>query len=177
MATSKFTAAESIKRLAVQFQDMVAAADALEAIGSVEQATQEAIAARAIAENDRDRALKERDEAKAAIKKHKDDAAKLLSDAKESGTAVIAQAESNAAKMIEEAKAQALAIVQAAQSQANDVVSGVSSKVLTEQLRLDAITKEIADFIAQRDNAEVEAKAAQAKLDKVQDTIKKLAGV
>ena len=79
---NKITAADSIRRLATQYQDMMAAADLLEEIGSLEQASKEAKAATHDANVDRASALAELAEAREAVAKAQADATDILQQAK-----------------------------------------------------------------------------------------------
>ncbi len=64
--TQAHEAADAIRRMAKFYQNMQFAADTLERIGSLEQATQEAKAATLDAQTERDKALSELTEAKEA---------------------------------------------------------------------------------------------------------------
>jgi len=173
----KFTAAESIRRLAVQYQDMVAAADALEAIGKIEQTTREAESAQAQAEAARNVAL-------ADLQRTKDEAQAVLSDlaertvaANDQAKGIIADANGQAIGILTDARARADALLLAGQNQASEALTKMSGQLATMQSKLTDLTDQANEALVAKDQAEAAAAEAQQNLANVQAQIRALAGV
>lgn len=111
-------AVESIRRLAMQYQGMIEAADTLEALGSLEQAT---------------------DEAKAAQAKASSELAALTTDIQKAN-AYLVDLQNEASRVIEISKAQAESIINAASIEAD---SRVQASIVAAQAAGEARFKEI----------------------------------
>jgi len=168
------TAVESIRRLAVQYQDMLVAADALESIGSVEQATREATAARAAAEDARDKALLELDAIVVHVQESKGEAEQIIAAAQKQANDIKDAALSNAQQAAEASKAVAAATVQDAEAKAAEALSGVSAQLSVLQAKLTELNDAVAAAEQAKADAEDATAAAQAKLDAIRDQIAKL---
>jgi len=176
MATKQI-AAESIRRLAIQYQDMVAAAEALESIGSVEGAAEEAVKARAAAEKERDAVKAELAAAKEKLKDAKADALALVEAGKAQAQEAKNAALDEAAVIIADGKLKALEIIKAAEAQSASATADVTEKLSAMNAKLKELSAEVDAAILKRDDAEAQSLQAQQKLESVQDTIRKLAGV
>jgi F0F1-type ATP synthase membrane subunit b/b' len=170
----KFTAAESIRRLANLYKDMSDAADALESIGKIEQITKEQNA-------QADAARKQADGAKADLALVKDEVAK----AKQSAKDIVAKANDQALAKLGEADQKAQAILDGATVEANRLVvqahqaakdqsAGVAGQVAqltSTKLGLEgdiqALTIARNQLIADTDDLEKRVAKAQAYLAKL----------
>lgn len=170
----KINAADAIRRLANQYEGMVAAAAMLEEIGSLEQAAKEAKAATHDAKAERDKALAELEQAKAAVLKAQADAADVLQQAQfEAGikAADIKQAaEQEAATIRANAEREAAALLAPAQARLDKLAGqarDVENATAAAQNELGAIRARIALATEEADAAEkrlAEMRAAISKL-------------
>ena len=170
MSTTKADTAYQLRRVVNFLQGLSDAADAIEAIGSMEGATKEAQAARAEAEAGRDSAVAElatlREEINAAAWNAKIDADVKLAEVADALKAATAQAESvmasakaaaaareaEAKQALSDAKVQAEELVADAVSQADAVTADLAEKA--EQLNaLAAQLAEAKALIAKADRA------------------------
>jgi chromosome segregation ATPase len=172
--SNKLQLAESLRRMAVMFQDMVAAADAMEKIGVVEQATQEAAQQRLDAEAARDTARQELTRARQEIERINSDLAERVVAAQEQARGIVAGAESRSEEIVEAAEAKAREIVVTGQAQASDELANMANQLAAMQAKLTELTEEANAAILVKDKAEAEAREAEAKLGKVQAQIRKL---
>lgn len=163
----KFTAAESIRRLALQYQAMVEAADALEAMGKLEQSTREAGAAKDQAEADRNAAL-------ADLKKAKDD----VKAAQLKVVDIVARANDQSTAILQEADQKAQAIVDGGAVKANEMIAAAADTV---QAQTNAIAGRVAQLTATKVGLEQDVaglnQAAAAKVVEVEELEKRLAKV
>jgi predicted nucleic acid-binding Zn-ribbon protein len=171
---NKITAADSIRRLATQYQDMMAAADLLEEIGSLEQASKEAKAATHDANVDRASALAELAEAREAVAKAQADATDILQQAKFEAdikaTDIKIAAEQEAATIRANAEREAAALLAPAQARLDKLAGqarDVENATAAAQNELGAIRARIALATEEADAAEkrlAEMRAAISKL-------------
>lgn len=173
----KLTAADAIRNLAVQYQAMVYAADALQAIGSLEQAANEAQAATDDANARRDQALQDLDNAQQAVSAAKEQALSILAEARDTADQTVIAAKSKAETIMANANQQGQIAIDAAAAKANGLVSSVSGKVDDLTAKAQQLGSDIAELEAKRDAAVADAQAADDKLAAVQSKIRKLAGV
>lgn len=174
--SSKSNAAESIRRLAVQYQQMVEAADLLDSIGSLEQAAAEAKKAAEAARADTAAARAEADKAKAEAKKSKEKVDKILSDADGEALAKVQEAEIKAQGIVADAKAKAEQITNKAAVDVADATAGVAGRVAeltTMRLRLE---QELAALQNDIDAKKAEADDVEKRLAKAQAQVAKLLG-
>lgn len=173
----KFTAAESIRRLAQMYQSMVEAADALEKVGKMEQTLVEL-------KKEEDRQRNEN----AALKGEATKAKKVIKDAEEKAIEILAKASDEAtiaaADIKRQAEINAADIVKSAQDEASKTIADIatekarlSSEIGGLQRAIEAARSELLMLQADQAKAEEDAKTAQAKLEKVQAQIRKLAEV
>lgn len=165
------TTAENLRRMAVQYQSMVAAADLIEKIGSFEQATRAAEAATQAA---RDKLAEVNAELK-AVAADRDAAIAEAAGVRERATTEARQVSDDAIlkaeSIIETGKAQAQAIVADANAEAEKVHAA-------QELRAQLMGEQIASLQAQVESAafELDVKKqaitdAQAKLDSINAAI------
>jgi len=173
---SKLNAAKSIRNLASLYRDMEAAAEALEEIGSLEQATEESKKAVAAAQaelatlngkkDDAKRNVAEAEEKAAAIKTQADqDAAETLRAAQERADATIANGRAIAQAAITEARGKAAAAVAAAEQ-----------RVTVLQDAGDLVRGELEGLRQARNKAQDELTAIENKLAAARDELRKLLG-
>lgn len=172
---SKQDAANSIRQLAVMFQGMTAAAEALDTIGSIEQATKEAQAATAKAGADRDAALLELDKAKDDITAARQTAEKVMVEAEREANDLIAKANLRAAQIEQAADDAAKVKMEEANKEADASIS--ASRDVLARLQNKIALAEVAALNAQQAQSDAEAKAAAATetLDAIKAQIAKLA--
>lgn len=130
---SKHTdAADAIRRLARLFQPMVAVADELERLGSVEQAVAEAETAKARIAVEREQAAEDLAAAKQSVK-----------DAREQAKKIKADAEDKAAAVINEARGEADAIKAAAEADAKTVTDNATRALSERTAELRGVVEEL----------------------------------
>lgn len=155
------SAVESIRRLANTYRDMVTAADALESIGSVQQATREAMAARVAAEDARDKALLELSAAQSELEALRKDAESVADAANVRVADIKSSALNEANRIVEAAKASASEYSKAALEKAEKELAAVHADTAAAQAALASVQ-------AKKAEADKEAEAADAKLTKLQ---------
>lgn len=172
----KFTAAESIRRLAVQYQSMVEAADALESVGKLEQTIAEATKARDAAVAEAEAAKDELKAAKDEIKAAKDKAADIVAKANEQALAKLGEADQKAQSILDGAAAKANEIVAGATVSADQqkaAVAGQIAELTSSKLKLE---QDIAGLNAAGEAKKKEADDIESRLAKAQAQIAKLLG-
>jgi hypothetical protein len=174
---SKASVAEDIRRLANTYKSMVEAADAIEQIGSIEQAVSEAKAARKAAEDERDSVLVDLRKAKDGVKKAKDDAEKIVADARSFAEDVAVAARVSAEQVKQSAAEQGQALINSAKAERETILLSITGQAAIHQAKLDVLKEQAAKAEASTALLMTAAEAAQAKLDKVQASIRKLAEV
>lgn len=168
--------AGSVRDLANLFQNMVAAADVLDKIGSLENATAEAKrdsdAARedhAAAEKELTAALDKIDEANAQAKS-------IVAAANTTADGIVADAKERASSIALEAKLNYSKLMDQAMADANDQKTKIGASIVAAQGNFDALSLQVNAAIDARDSAMAEAAAAEDRLAKAQAAIQKLLG-
>lgn len=172
----KFTAAESIRRLAVMYSSMIEAADALEAIGSIERVTEEQ-------KKQADAATAEADKAKADLAKVKEQikvqAAKgdaLVADAVLSAKIerdnIVKAAEETAANVLKKAQDESAEMI----AKASTEKARLSSEIGGLQAAIEAGRSELVSLKAAKEAAEAATVDAEKKLDGIKGKLKALLG-
>jgi F0F1-type ATP synthase membrane subunit b/b' len=177
MAHNKHQVAESLRRMAVMFSDMTAAADALEQIGSIEQTVAEATNARVAAELERDVAQSEVTKLNDHIAELKGQIEQLIADANAQAAQIIEDANVRASFIEDDAQDRAKALVDSGNAQASEALSNISTQVGDLQERLTGLNEAITEASRRQAEADAYATAAEQRLAKVQSAIQKLAGV
>lgn len=176
--TQSHDAADAIRRLAKHYESMVFAANVLERIGSFENATNEAIAAKNKAEAERDVLLNEAKAATDAAAQSIADAAQtvegLLKAANQQAAEVVAAATAKGqdafGRAIESANREAQAITAKARADAEDAVAQLQSARSQLTLlagQIEDATNELGELTAQAADAEdrlAKARAAASKM-------------
>jgi chromosome segregation ATPase len=166
MSTNLNQAADSINRLALLYQDMVVAAAALTALGSLEQATGEAQARLDSVRADGDTAV-----AALAV------ATQKVVDAHTAADSILADARSVAATATAAANEEAARVTQAAKDAADKVIADATAAAteLTQgaQARTDSELERLTELQAQSNTLAAQIVAANAELATVQDNIAK----
>jgi hypothetical protein len=163
--TKAHDAADAIKRMAKQYELMKFAAEALEQIGSLEQATSEAQAAATKAAGERDAALSERDAAVLAAQHAQAEATDIVQQSK-------FEAEVKAADILRSAEAAAETKLATAERNALEMIASASAQVDKMRAAASAIQIEIDKL---RDDAQAAEAAAQAATEKANDAEMRLA--
>lgn len=169
-------ATNTLRRMALQYQGIVDAADVLEKLGSLDTATKESIAARDAALEARDRAIEAQKQADLDLEAAKSAAEKVVAEAHTEAEAIVAEARDGAARVVADAEALHAEVVGAANREANQAHEQqyVRAALLDEEIkRLYAQAESAA---AARDKAVADADAAAAKLAQLQAMIAKIAG-
>lgn len=172
--SDKSTAAEAIRRLAVQFQGMVEAADLLEKVGSIEQATQEATKARVAAESSRDRALETLRTAREQAEQINSDLAESVIDSQRKAALLLNSASDRANAIMLEADQRSKALIQSGQEQASAALEQISTQLSAMQSKLTDLTAEVETALRNRDAAWQATELAEKSLAAVQDKIRSL---
>lgn len=175
--SAKINAAEQIRTFAGMFKPLVEAADLLQNIGSLEQATAEAEAGRKAANDDRDKAV-------ADLQRVKADTADAVSQLAERAAVenmrakqVVEEAEEKAAMIVSAAEERAAGILKSGQDQASEALAKNAQQLSAMQAKLTELTNEANAAIVRRDQAEASAVEAEGRLVKAQAAIRKLAGL
>lgn len=179
--TQAHDAADAIRRLAVQFQNMQYAAEVLERIGSLENATNEATKAKEKAEAERDVLL---NEAKAAT----DAAAQSIADAAQTVEGLLKSANQQASEIVAAATAKGQdafeRAIASANREAQAIVAGATRnaeeavQLLGEtQGRLDLLNGHIQAGEDALSSLNTQASEAETRLAAAKESINKLLGV
>ena len=168
---SKQDTAIALRRLANLFKGVVQAADDIEAIGSMENATAEAARARHAAVSERDAALVELADAKAkaqaALKSAKEKVEVMLADAQCRADAKIAEAQALVDKTTND-------MIARAERQAAEMTAAASASVQAAASEFTGLTAKKAALVFEVSDLEAQAKAAQAELDKLTKALGKI---
>jgi|GEM_PF-3005765 len=172
----KQIAAQTIRRMAVQYQHMVYAADCLDELGGFEASVVQAKDALAKMGDELNAATSERDAAHAAVAAAREEAQEILDSARKTSDERAEKEEASVAEVMSAAHRDAKIIINRAVAQADAALYAGSA-------RESAIIKQIEDLEAARLVAEMKAKAAdddaeaaQARLAAARDSIQKLLG-
>ncbi len=174
--TIKHDIAADLRRWARTFKAANEAADMIESIGSMEQATAEAQAALAVANRDRDSALAELADAKtkgkAAVASAQAKADKILADAeaaaREKEATMLAEADSLVSSNLSMASRQSAEMVAKATAAAQKWEQTVADLMVKSQ----ALAAETADLEAKRALAQAEFDKLTKALDKIKSQFK-----
>lgn len=169
-------AADAIRRLAKQFENMAYAADVLEKIGSLDNATAEAGRARLEAETLRDAALAAKAEAEAGLTAVKAQADQIVETAREAAAGVVRQAENVGQGKVADATAQAELVVREANIQARKIVDDAIREKNTAALETQALREEHEQLAGAVMASRAEAEAIEARLISARAEIAKLLG-
>jgi F0F1-type ATP synthase membrane subunit b/b' len=172
----KFTAAASIRTLAVQYQSMVEAADALESIGKLEQITKEQTTQADMARADADTAKVELKKAKVELKKAKDKATDIVATANDQALAKLQEADQKAQAILDGAAAQANGMISAAVDKAEQAAAPVAGQVAQLTSTKVGLEQDIATLNQTALAKQSEVEALEARLAKVQAAIAKYVG-
>lgn len=167
-------AAESIRRLAKQYESMVVAADILEQIGSLENAQTEAKKSLEQHQLARDAEVKALAEAKEATKKAKEQATDIVKDAESKALTIEIGAKSEADKLIDKAKERDAKMLSEANSQVQATLAGVNNQIVGLELHKFDLEKAIKGLADEVSGLMLEADAQEKRLAKVKEAIAKL---
>lgn len=170
-------AANVLKREAARFAAMNQAAEALDELGSIDQAateakaravahTKEAEAAKAEVDALKANALKMNKEQAAKMKEYDDIAAKAIYDANTKASEILSNAEAKAADTV----ARAITLVQGQTDAVAQQISSLEKMKANLSAECDQLYDKVQAF-------NVEADAAEKRLAKVKESIAKLAGI
>lgn len=176
MATDKFTAAESIRRLAQLYSAMGEAADALEAMGKLDQAKSEAEKNKKMAEDGRDEAVASLKKAKDDIKAAQEKAAQIVSKANDQALATLGEADQKAQAILDGATAQANGILAAASNRSQELQAGIAGQVANLTSTKVGLESDINSLNQAVSVKQAEVEALESRLSKAQASIAKLLG-
>jgi chromosome segregation ATPase len=173
---SKFhDAADVLKREAVRYRALMQAAEALEEVGSLDQAASEAAARKAQIEKQLAALVEKIGASQREAERINADLAEKVVEAEAHKAALIQQSNSAAAEIVATAERRATSIVESGQAQASQELARMAEKVAAMQATLETLTDQGNAAIVRRDQAEAAATEAEAKLSRVQAQIRKLA--
>ena len=169
-------AADALRRHAVKYEGLMSAAKALEEIGSLEQAAEEAQAAALTAKDELKTLQDEVAKAKDALKAKKQKAEEQQAMAKAAAELIVGNAKTAAAEIQDNANALAVTIKSQAQAKADQSLAGASRRAeeLFETQR--QLTESIAALELTLAAKTQEAEDIEARLAKAQAQIAKLLG-
>jgi hypothetical protein len=169
-------AADAIRRMAKQYEQMVVAAETLEKIGSLEQATTEMTVQRDAAAVERDAVLAELAKAKCAVVDAKNKAAERLANAELEAESIVenakATADLRAKEIFDDAETRADALIRAAEAKRADALAAAAAArgdVEIAKGELAAIELQVAE------RGEVAA-ALEKRIAKAQEKMAKMLG-
>jgi predicted nucleic acid-binding Zn-ribbon protein len=173
---SKLNAAKSIRNLASLYRDMEAAAEALEQIGSLDQAAEEAKKAVTLAQAEL-----------ANLNGKKDDARRKVTEAEEKAEAIKTQAEQQVAETLRAAqeradatvangRAIAEAAIAEAKGKAASAIAAAEDRIAVLRDTGDLVREEVAKLRLERNKAQDELIAIEDKLAAARDELRKLLG-
>lgn len=178
--TQSHDAADAIRRLAKQYEGMVFAAEVLERIGSFENATNEAIAAKNKAEAERDVLLNEAKAATDAAAQSVADAAltvdELLRSVNQQAAEIVAAATAKGQDAFERAIASANREAQAITAGATRNAEEAVAQLQSAQSQLILLAGQIEDATNELGELTDKASAAEARLAAAKESINKLLG-
>ena len=163
--------ARDMRRSAEFFKGIIAAADVVERLGSLENATNEAKAALAVAERNRDSALTELADVKAKGKA-------AVADAKAKAESIVADAMTTAQAYADKSRAEIdtynQANTDAAVKFAGAQVDAANTVMAKATMERDALAAHIASLAAEVADLESKRAASQAELDKLTKALDKI---
>jgi len=168
-------AAEDIRTLAGRYKGIMALADSLTGLGSIEQATSEAIAAREVAEGARDKARTDAAKAKNNMAAAEANAVYIGQEAKAQADDIVAKAQAIATSIEADARLKATGMTQSAGLKCAEMVEQANAQVAVIGVCIADAKAELAEAESGAEIAGDLADKAEAKLAKVQAAIRKLA--
>lgn len=172
--SDKIKAADAINRLAQSYQAVIDAAALLREIGSLDQAKDEAVKAREVADKEAAEAKAEAKKAKDVVKKAKDDADQIIDGAVIEAKEILANADLDVERKIEDAKLRGESIISAARVMADRVTGDIATEAKRTEDRLkelqfncSTIEASIADKLKMCDDIEARLAKAQAQVAKL----------
>jgi len=170
------TAAETIDRLAVQFQGIIEVAAVLKQVGSLENAAAEykkqaddALVAAQEAQIDLD-AISEK------VAAANESVSTIVDDASARATEIISQANGRAQQILDDAAEKGAKMIAEAQESTNATVQRAHSEIADLTNQIDWLRGELKDIGSDRDKIQAEATAAQEQLDGIKAQISKMLG-
>ena len=168
------TAAETLKRAAVKYKALMAAAEVMDEIGSLEQSASEYKAQSEAALKERDLNLDEAVKVKEQVKKAKADAAEILAKAEDKAALIFANAEKKSESM-HEAGIQAAANARSnALAETQSMINAMEVQIKSMQEARSTLADEIEGLMKTRVETEALASDAEKRLEKVKQAIAKL---
>lgn len=168
---NKQETAQQLRKVANFLKGLQQAADDIEAIGSMEGATAEAVRAR-------DQAVAERDKALAELADAKAKGAKAAKDAKDKVEAMLAEAQAKADGMLADADARAKRdandMIAAAERQADHVTAQSAKSVQAAEQALADMAVRKAALAGEVDDLEAKVKGARVEHDKLTKALDKI---
>lgn len=174
--TKATDAADAIRRLAKQFENMQFAADVLEKIGSMENAFDEAGKSRAAAEAARDQALADKLVAESELAATKAKSKEIVAQAEKRREQILADVDAESDKRLADASERANAAIQSATEQAHGIREDANRQKAAVTLDVQALRDESEQLEAANNAKRAEADAIEARLAKAQAKIAKLLG-
>lgn len=167
-------AVEAIRRMAAMFQPMTDVANALEKIGSIEQAASEAELKRAVALREHESVMDQLHIAKDGIKEARTNAQTILDESRAEAARILAAAHDEAASIVAAANADAESLHRDASDKAAAQISQVGAQLATMQAKydsmqsdLEAISAEVTKLSEARDTAKAQYEAIRAQVAKL----------
>lgn len=173
---SKLNAAKSIRNLASLYRDMEAAAEALEEIGTLEQAAEEAKKAVSLAQAELANLNGKKDDAKRKIAEAEDKAQALKALADQDAAETVRVAGEKSTATITNAEALAEAILAEAKSKATAAVAAAEQRITVLRDTGDLVRGELEGLRRDRTKAQDELTAIENKLAAARDELRKLLG-
>jgi cell division septum initiation protein DivIVA len=160
MSNSKIKAVEDFRNLSRGFKAVIALADELEAVGNLQQASDELTAGIANAQKERDKLI---------------EANKVLAiNAESSANATLAKASDEAAALLARAKKDAEDVLSRADAKAASIVQGAEADLAVTNGLLDKAKAAVKSAEAKHSKLESEVTALEARLEKAQAQTRKL---
>ncbi|MFA6972400.1 MAG: hypothetical protein WC208_13525 [Gallionella sp.] len=172
---SKFhDAAQVLKREAIRFAALNQAAEALEELGSIDQAATEAKARAEAFTKEADVVKAEVDALKASAAKLKEAQASKQKEADAAHAQLMVDANVRHDQLVAEATAKAQSIVSNAEDTANARIASAEKQLATMQKIKEALSAQCDELHEKQKAATTEAEIAESRLSKVKEAIAKL---
>lgn len=167
--------AQDLRRVVNFFKSLETAADAMEQIGSLELAAEEAKKSKTVADSSRDKVLAELNASKAKIEQAQIEAGMIVQKAKTEADEMVAQGRADAQALVAKAQTDAKNYLNAAVSEAQAMKDRIGTDITAAQSAKEVAVSAAAQAAAEADAANALAKEAERRLASIQAQIAKLA--
>lgn len=166
--------ADSLRRLAVIFQDIVAVADDYDKIGSIKDHIRSLESKRQDVLKAVDEVQKDLDQVRVTLHNTREQVSRVIGDANEHARRILDDAQIEAQSKIAEAETRIEAKVRESEDTLRSQLSGATQELAEKTAAKEELEHEIESLVVIRDAVKSEGDKAQAHLDEVKAQIQKL---